>query len=53
MIEAIGLTYGPVASLIGAQFDANGLIMRAVYLAISDSSLDTWQSPRSSAVPKR
>src|SRR6266571_8214866 len=34
MIEAIGLTYGPVASLIGAQFDANGLIMRAVYLAI-------------------
>ena len=34
MIEAIGLTYGPVASLTGAQFDANGLIMRAVYLAI-------------------
>src|SRR2546430_14733073 len=34
MFEAIGLTYGPLAGLIGTQFDANGLIMRAVYLAI-------------------
>ena len=34
MVEAIGLTYGPVAGLTGAQFDANGLIMRAVYLVI-------------------
>ena len=32
MIEAIGLTHGPLAGLIGAQFDANGLIMRVVYL---------------------
>ena len=34
MVEAIGLTYGPLAGLIGAQVNANGLIMGAVYLAI-------------------
>jgi signal transduction histidine kinase len=34
LIEAFGLTYAPLAGLIGTQFDANGLIMRAVYLAI-------------------
>ena len=34
LIEAVGLTYAPLAGLIGTQFDVNGLIMRAVYLAI-------------------
>src|SRR5882724_10160131 len=33
-VEAIGLTYGPMAGHIGAQFNANGLIMCAVYLVI-------------------
>ena len=34
LVETIGLDYGPLAGVIGTQFDANGLIMRAVYLAI-------------------
>jgi len=34
LVETIGLAYGPLAGVIGTQFDANGLIMRAVYLAI-------------------
>ena len=34
MVEAIGLTHGPLAGLLGAQFDANGLIIRVVYLVI-------------------